>query len=135
MGWSAARRLSHPMERRRRLLWGFVLLLYAVTWCGGWITHARDLESSARARYQRGQELSAEWQARGPVDAQKPYYIKLREGGPDTGINWCIPLLPGVLLVDSYEELGPLAARDTGKIVIYYGIGSFEVCELWGWIA
>ena len=113
------------------MLWLFILLLYAVTWVGGWITHARDLESSARATYQRGQELNAEWPADGPVES----HIELREGGPATGVNWCIPLLPGVLLVDSYEVLGPLAARDTGKIVIYYGIGSFEVCDLWGWYA
>jgi len=110
------------------MLWLFILLLYAVTWVGGWITHAGDLESSARARYQ-------EWQSQGPADSQKQYYIELREGGPDTGVNWCIPLLPGVLLADSYEVLGPLAARGTAKIVVYYGFGSFEVCELWGWIA
>jgi hypothetical protein len=112
------------------MLWLFILLLYAVTWVGGWITHARDLESSAWAGFQRGQELNAERQAHGLAD-----HIELREGGPNTGVNWCIPLLPGVLLVDSYYELGPLAARDTGKIVIYYGIGSFEVCDLWGWYA
>jgi hypothetical protein len=127
--------ISRAMKRRRRFLWGFVVLLYAVTWVGGWITHARDLEFSARARYQVGQELNAEYEAHRLADAQKPYYIELTEGGPDTGVNWCIPLLPGVLLVDSYEVLGPLAARDTAKIVVYYGFGSFEVCDLWGWYA
>jgi hypothetical protein len=117
------------------MLWLFILLLYAVTWVGGWISHARDLESSTWAGYQRVQKLNAEWQAHGLGDAERPYRIKLREGGPRTGVNWCLPLLPGVLLVDSYYELGPLAARDTGKIVVYYGIGSFEVCDLWGWYA
>jgi hypothetical protein len=31
--------------------------------------------------------------------------------------------------------IGPLHARGTVKIVLYYGIGTVVLCELWGWIA
>lgn len=64
-----------------------------------------------------------------------PIYLQLREEGPTTGVNWCIPLLPGVLLADSYEVLGPLHGRGMAKIVFYYGVGSVVICELWGWIS
>ena len=52
-----------------------------------------------------------------------------------TGVNWCIPLLPGILLADSYEVLSPLNARGTAKLVLYYGLASVVICELWGWIS
>jgi hypothetical protein len=123
------------MKRRRRIVWAVVLLLYAVTWVGGWITHAHDLQASARAGYQRVQEYQSEWTASKPAGKELPIYLRLLEGGPATGVKWCVPLLPGVLLADSLSSLGPLLGHGGGKIVLYYGVGSVVVCDLWGWMA
>jgi hypothetical protein len=126
--------VSSAMKTRRRLFWVIVMLLYAATWIDGWKTHARDLKASAQAQYQRAQERNSEWKAEEPAGAELPIYLQLRDGGPATGVNWCIPLLPGVLLADSYEVLGPLKGRGMVKIVFYYGTGSVVICDLWGWI-
>jgi hypothetical protein len=123
------------MKRHRRTLWVVLLLLYAATWVGGWITHARDLEASAWAKYRRAQERNAEWLADEPAGSEVPISLRLFEGGPATGVNWCIPILPGVLIADSYEVLGPLNGRGMVKIVVYYGPHSVVVCELFGWIS
>jgi hypothetical protein len=123
------------MKRHRRALWLVLFLLYAATWVGGWITHARDLETSAWAKYGRAQQRKAEWLADAPAGSEVPIYHQVFEGGPATGVNWVVPLLPGVLLADSYEVVGPLNGRGTVKIVLYYGTGSVVLCELYGWIS
>ena len=80
-----------------------------------------------------------------------PTTIDLREGGPATGVKWCVPLLPGVLLatgvkwcvpllpgvllVDSYSVISPSSGSGGVKVVVYYGTGAVVVCELWGWLA
>jgi hypothetical protein len=131
----SAAEASSGMKRRRRAFWAIVVLLYAATWIGGWITHARDLRASAQARYQRAQERNREWMANEPAGEELPTYLQMWEGGPATGVNWCIPLLPSVLLADSYEVLGPLNGRGMVKLVFYYGVGSVVICDLWGWIS
>jgi hypothetical protein len=70
-----------------------------------------------------------------PEGAEIPIYLQLREGCPATGVKWCFPILPGILLADSYEFLGPLNAKGTVKIVLFYGTGSVVLCDLFGWIA
>lgn len=99
------------MRERRRLLWLLVLLLYAITWVGGWITHARDLKTSALARYRMAEQRNVEWMATNPDREKLPIFLALREGGPATGVDWCVPILPAILLVDSYSVLGPLKGR------------------------
>jgi len=121
-------------RQRKRLCWGLVLILYIITWAGGWLTHARDLTSSAWAKYRLVEGRNAEEQRLWP-GGEAPIYDRLREGGPATGVNWAVPLLPGILLADSYEVLGPLIGRGSTKLVLYYGCGTVVVCELWGWVA
>ena len=120
------------MKRRRQLLW-LLIFLYAVTWIGGWISCARDVKASAWASYRNAQKRNMEWQAAEMPSTEVPIYLEPREGGPATGVDWCLPILPGVLLADSYQVLGPLNGRGGAKVVFYYGMGTFVVCELWGW--
>jgi hypothetical protein len=43
--------------RKRKWLWrGIILVLYAITWIGGWTTHVRDLAASTQAGYRRMEE-------------------------------------------------------------------------------
>jgi hypothetical protein len=57
-----------------------------------------------------------------------PFYpYKLSAHDPTSKVNWCIPVLPGVLLADSSISQGPLSAEGGVKIVIYYGVGSVEI--------
>jgi prepilin-type processing-associated H-X9-DG protein len=86
-----------------------VALLHALTWAGGCLTHSRELDSRARRIY---------------AAAPKGYRS---ESGPATGITWCIPLLPGVLLANSWYVVGPSWGEGGVKIVLYYGFGAKEL--------
>jgi hypothetical protein len=128
------RRGYDSMRQRKWFLPLLILGLYAVTWVGGWITHAHDLEASALDQYRWVQQRNAE-RAANSTDAEPPVLLELHKGGPSTGVNWCVPLLPGILLADSYSSIGPLGGNGGGKIVLYYGTGTVVLCNLWGWMS
>lgn len=50
-------------------------------------------------------------------------------------MNWCIPLLPGILITDSEYAVGPLFAKGSKKLVLYFGIGSVTLWEVDVWKA
>jgi hypothetical protein len=69
------------------------------------------------------------------LTGMRPFSVPLvHEKGPIFGVDWCVPLLPGVLLADSYYSVGPLYARGGVKIVVWYGVGSLEGPLIWGWL-
>ena len=124
------------MSRRRRrwVIGGVVLALYAATWIGGVRTHARDIEASARSRYQVLEERNAKMYGPNAGDAV-PIFARLLDGGPDTGIDWSVPILPGVLLVESYEVLGLLNARGSTNLLVFDGRGFATVWKQQSWVA
>ena len=61
--------------RKRRLFWLSVLILYAVTWIGGWLTCARELEETAWVRYRRAREVVGR------------DLVSAREAGEDTSVT------------------------------------------------
>lgn len=121
------------MKQRGRLY--LLGALYLVTWVGGWLTYEHDLERSAWATYREEQTRNTEWLARQPQGTEVPVFMALLEDGPAAGVDWCIPVLPGVLLADSHEEYGPLNGSGGAKLVLYYGFGTAVLCELWGWMS
>jgi hypothetical protein len=120
-------------RHRRRVLWGLVVALFFATWVGGVRAHFGDLEASARSRYQMLQERNVE--RHGPYAGDEvPPHVRLLEGGPHTGIEWSVPILPGVLIVDSYEILGPLSAHGSTKLLVFDGSGFSIVFEWREWV-
>lgn len=86
--------------------------------------------------YQRAEAEKAkflEWQRQGLVPADEVYSTELLAGGPKSAVNWCLPILPAVLLADSEYVVGPLYGSGSAKIVFYFGSGSVTLLELWGW--
>lgn len=123
------------IQTKRRILITIVAA-YLVTWVGGWIAHVREMENLARQKYSRAEVHNAEAieaERLNPI-VDRAYPIELRREGPASDVNWCLPLLPGLLLADSAYFVGPMYAKGTTKIVVYYGVGSFTALELWGWI-
>ena len=123
------------IQTKRRILIT-VVAAYLVTWVGGWIAHVREMENLARQKYSRAEVHNAEAieaERLNPI-VDRAYPIELRPEGPASDVNWCLPLLPGVLLADSAYFVAPMYAKGTTKIVVYYGRGSFTALELWGWI-
>jgi hypothetical protein len=123
------------MKRFKSPLLITIASLYVVTWIGGWIRHAQDIRADAWVQYRKGEKLNAESEKEARRQDRKAFVIQLHDGGPKTGVIWCLPILPGILLADSYSSYGPLGGRGTAKIVFYYGTGSTVICELWGWIS
>jgi hypothetical protein len=122
------------MRKRQRFLRLLILGLYLVTWVGGWTTYAHDLEAKAWADYRAMQKLNVVYAANFPDDEQQ-VWCRLHDDGPRVGVDWCVPLLPGVLLANSYSSIGPMGGRGGGKIVLYYGTGTVVLCNLWGWLS
>ena len=98
------------------------------------MTHPGDFEASAWGRYQVLQKENAERYGPDASDGV-PVCVCLSDGGPHTGVEWSAPLLPGVLLVDSYGILGPLNARGSTKLFPLDGRGFEVVWERRGWQA
>jgi hypothetical protein len=121
---------------RRILFWAYVLLLLdAVTWVGGWIDHARQLQESAERGYRFAQRENEEMETQSRKDGFPYRPIELRPQGPFSKVYWCVPVLPGVLLADSEVATGPLSASGGIKIVLYYGFGSVELPTPFVWVA
>jgi hypothetical protein len=107
-----AQLFSLDLMRRRYKILILLIFLYAVTWIGGYYSHSATLRREAQFRYdgfKRDAVLAA-------VAAK---------GGPTSKVEWCFPLLPGVLIANSYYVLGPGFGQGGLKIVFYYGLGSW----------
>ncbi len=122
------------MRRHARII-TVIIAAYLVTWIGGWFAHQREMSVLAQRLYNDAERTNAkfiEWERQG---AGKVKPIELLPGGPKAGVNWCFPILPGVLVVDSSYVVGPIFGKGTTKIVLFYGFGSITLMELWGWIS
>lgn len=111
-------------------------MLYAITWVGGWISHQRSLLAHARHLYEEAQsserEEAVHYKQEGSM--YQPRRIT-RDGGPIASVSWCFPVLPGVLLADSHYVVGPLYGRGGISIILYYGVGSYQLGPIGGWIS
>ena len=123
------------MLKRRWLAATVLLALYLLTWIGGWHSHAQEIEARAYRRWTDASARAQEMARLAAADGEQRRPIGLRQGGPQTGVDWCAPILPGVLICDSYYVIGPLWGRGGVKLVLYYGFGSVELLTLWGWIS
>ena len=109
-----------------------VALTYLATWLGGWRAYAAQLQALAKVRYEEAEAIfTKDYPAQRNED--RPIFAQLRAGGPATGVYWAFPLLPGVLLVEDYENLGPLNQRGGVKVLLYYGAGAIVLAGF-GWI-
>jgi hypothetical protein len=122
--------------RRSRKFWLIVAALYAFTWGGGWISHQRGLSAHARQLYVQAQQREIEEVAlyKQEGSSYQPRRIT-RDGGPIARVNWCVPVLPGVLIANSHYVIGPLYARGGVSIVLYYGFGCHQFGSIGGWIS
>jgi hypothetical protein len=103
-----------------------VAVLYTVTWIGGRYTYSRDLHRYAESLRARGQRLEADENA---FASKNGLPLRSRElfSVPRAEVNWCFPLLPGVLVADSEYVIAPLWGEGGMKIVIYYGFGTIAI--------
>lgn len=106
-----------------------LVALYIHTWFGGQQAHQREMRARASQNFDAALRINENSMANGSGPL-----IKLLPS-PRSKVEWCFPILPGVLYAHSWYSVGPLSAGGGDKIVIYYGFGSFTLLELYGWRA
>jgi hypothetical protein len=124
------------MTRKKKVILIVIILLYAITWIGGHRTHSMNLQKNATQLYVgalfKNQSMSDFARSEG---LEEPDPIKLRKDGPKCEVKWSIPIVPGILLVNSYYVNGPLWAKGGTKIILYYGISSKVICYITKWMS
>jgi hypothetical protein len=120
---------------RAKVIAGVVTVLYLVTWFGGCERYSLDLRAKDHDWYHACEERNAKSIQEAALTGEGPYLIELYPEGPQTRVNWCVPVLPGLLLVDSDSVIGPMAGNGGAKLVLYYGAGTRKLALLWGWMA
>jgi len=128
-------RLSFANIKRSRRFWTVVLLLYAITWSGGYIAHRYAIRVDAQTKYDDAHKRELEEAAWYAQTGGTPPNRITRDGGPIVNVNWCFPILPGVLVADSYYIVGPSCGRGGVIIVLFYGVGSLRIGPIGGWIS
>ncbi|MCP4608720.1 MAG: hypothetical protein GY845_08395 [Planctomycetes bacterium] len=127
---------KNDMTIKRKVISIVVILLYVITWLGGHRTHSINLQKHAAQLYVgalvKNKEMSDFALSEG---LEKPQPITLRKDGPRSKVKWSIPIFPGILLANSYYEIGPLSAKGGTKIILYYGTSSKVICYITKWMS
>jgi len=112
----------------------WLIPLYIITWVGGYYGHSATLKRETEIRYENAKKADLEYAALAAKEGAKPLRPQVSKNGPISKVEWCVPVLPGILIADSYYVVGPLYGRGGVKIVVYYGFGSWASEPIWGWI-
>lgn len=100
--------------RKNWLIYGGLIAAYLYTWIYGSACHSSEVRKYAVQL----------WSVSENRNRSEPDTVELYQDGPKSGIDWCIPILPGVLLADSYYSAGPLCGVSGPKLVFFYGFGT-----------
>ena len=109
-----------------------IILMYVGTWIVGWISLNQNLHQEAEESYRKAEQTNRERVTEERHTGREPFLIPLHEGGPMTS-EWCVPLLPAVLLRHWESSIGPLGGGGGSEIVFCYGFGSTKLQSFGGW--
>ena len=124
------------MTKKKKVISIVVVLLYAITWFGGHAAHSRNIREYATKQYNEARLKNQKWSDWARSEGlEEPQPIELRKDGPMYEVKWSIPIVPGILLANSYYENGPLWAKGGTKIILYYGISSKVICYITKWMS
>jgi hypothetical protein len=118
------------MVNKKRLLIVGIAALYLITWIGGWSKHAQTIATDGQRQYEFCKHRNEEEIAMSRQTGEKPHLIQIPQDGPETGVNWATPVLPGVLVVNHYSFCGPLGSHGGTELVAYYGFGEFKLFRM-----
>ncbi len=124
------------MSKRKRTIAIVVLSLYLFTWSGGWLFYARDLGEEMSNTYERVKQEKIRRMEEYRAAGEDPGFFTMNlvyEDGPQWQVGWCVPLLPGILLVDSAASCGPLSGGGHRQFVFFYGYGTTVLCNRDTW--
>ena len=119
------------MRARHKILIGLIAL-YLVTWIGGYYSYSTSLKNETQIRYENAKKADSKYGDLAPGEPVRWPVARAGEHGPVSGVRWCFPLLPGVLVASSYYYVGQLYGEDGVRFVIFYGYGSRASRLIWG---
>ena len=61
------------------------------------------------------------------------YESRVLPSGPHCGLNWCVPLLPGLSLANDYYVIGPLWGAGHLSLYVHYGFGVARIAAMRTW--
>jgi hypothetical protein len=129
--WRSARRLKPQITLRTLFYVQLVAALYLGTWVGGCRSYRACVQRQAQTEWESARQMNA---TAGAFARRCGFcYEDIRPDGPVSKVNWCVPLLPGVLLADWDFVVGRLWAKGETMIVLYYGFGTMELVSLGSW--
>ncbi len=106
-----------------------VVAFYLLTWIRGPAEHKRELIERAKRLWAEA-DANNQDQGRQGVDL-----YDLLPDGPRTQVNWCVPVMPGLMLANSEYHIARLYAAGGCKVVLFYGFGTIELGTIAGWIS
>ena len=120
-------------RRARRTLVGFLsvyLVLYVATGAGGPFAHVRALAEEAGAAINLAEQRERDL-------GDRSLWLRGAAGCGTAGcsVDWCVPVIPGVLLTYSGYHADGLTRKEGIKIVLYYGVGTHELWKFLIWDA
>jgi hypothetical protein len=107
-----------------------LILLYALTWIDGSACYRRELQAQCNAEYTAAIASKTKLLAAEP-ETPMAFLFSVRPGGPLVAVHWSVPILPGVLMVNSEYSLGPMMAEGGPKLIWYNGARTGFIC--WAW--
>lgn len=113
------------LTRRRRFWVIIVVLLYAVTWVGGYCSYSRKLQASTVAACQEAAADNKQRTEMAEAEGFPLRLIELHQRGPTSSV-WCVPLLPCVLWADWSYDVAKGYGAGGGALVFYYGVGCLD---------
>jgi len=122
------------MRNRLLLVVGVFAVLYVATWVGGARGYRRDFEKFAAEAHRYLVEEDKKWEKIGAAGGMRPHMKLASPTGPHTKVEWCMPLFPGLLLVNSSYSAGPLWGEGGTKLIWYNGFRTGFICwcgEFW----
>lgn len=125
--------VSMVLSKKKRIVLAVVVTLYLITWIGGKIVFTREITADAWLGWRQvkayDEKVARDDAAKGITHDP----IGLNPDGPTIKVNWCIPLLPGILVVSSESELGGFMGQGGTDIRFYYGSGTYRIFILSHW--
>jgi hypothetical protein len=122
------------MSKKKKWLGACAFGLYILTWLYGPADHARELTNRAQRLWSEAAATNERMRAPS-VPGEDIDVIEIFKDGPRASVDWCIPILPCVMLANSGYSIGPVYGRGGVKIILFYGVGSLELVTLFGWLS
>jgi hypothetical protein len=73
---------------------------------------------------------NVEYERKNKLFTEDQLATHIHPDGPSSNVDWCFPVLPGILLTESGYSIGPRCGTEGVKIIYFYGFGCVELVKI-----